>query len=183
MAGTFTTFLEFMLLLGANVLSGAAGFIPSVFMTTLNIKMFGIEGGAMLTLLGEIFGALAGFHLYRYGFAKAKAGWLNHRFWKFWRHQPDKRIFFGIVAMRLVPFVPSGLVTAGAALTTIRALPFMVASTIGKIPAVLLELAAVYGFIHLVPVSLQYAFLAAVLVFVAWSWQKSRVKALEKNPG
>jgi uncharacterized membrane protein YdjX (TVP38/TMEM64 family) len=177
MTEIFITLMEFLLLLAANILSGALGFLPSFIMTAVNIKSFGLEAGAVLTLLGEILGALAGFHLYRYGFAKAKPTWQNHRYWKFWQEQPDSRVFLGVVVMRLVPFVPSGLVTAGAALTKIRAWPFMAASTTGKVPAVALELAAVYGFVQFVPPSLQFAALGAVLVFIAWSWQKRRLKS------
>ena len=177
----FSTVLEFLLLLAANILSGALGFFPSFIMTAVNIKRFGLEAGAALTLLGEIFGAMAGFHLYRYGFAKAKTSWQSHRYWTFWQEQPDSRVFLGVVLMRLVPFVPSGLVTAGAALTKIRAWPFMAASTIGKVPAVALELAAVYGFVQFVPSFLQYAALGAVLVFIAWSWQKRRLKTGSRN--
>lgn len=179
MTEIFITLLEFLLLLAANILTGALGFIPSFVMTAVNIRSFGLQGGAALTLLGEIFGALAGFHLYRFGFSKAASSWQRHRFWNFWHGQPDSRVFKAVILMRLVPFVPSGLVTAGAALTNIRAWPFMAASTIGKVPAVFLELAAVYGFVQVAPPVLQYAAFCAVLIFIAWTWHKRRLETSE----
>lgn len=174
----FINAMQFLLLLAANILSGAVGFIPSVFMTALNIKWFGLEGGAVLTLLGEIFGALAGFHLYRFGFAKAKDAWRSHRFWSICQQQSRKKVFFGVIALRLLPFVPSGIVTAGAALTTIQPMPFLAASTLGKIPAVLFELALVYGFIQTVPAGWQWGTFAIILFFAAWSWRKNRSKSV-----
>lgn len=182
MPETIESFCLFVLLLLLNVLSGAVGFVPSVFLTALNIKLFGVQGGVVLTLLGEILGAFAGFHLYRYGFSKVKESWRNHRFWQFWCRQPDNRVFFGVLAFRLLPFIPSGLVTAGAAMTAIRTVPFMVSSTIGKIPAVLLELAVVFSFLKAVPPSLQYGLLFALLAIAAGFWLKKWHKSLSSRP-
>lgn len=44
-----------------------------------------------------------------------------------------------IVALRLFPFIPSGLINLGAALSKISTLHFTLASAIGKIPAMLIE--------------------------------------------
>jgi uncharacterized membrane protein YdjX (TVP38/TMEM64 family) len=46
--------------------------------------------------------------------------------------------------MRLLPFVPSGLVTFAAAVGKVRLFLFLVASSLGKIPALLIEAYAVY---------------------------------------
>lgn len=44
-----------------------------------------------------------------------------------------------VVALRLFPFIPSGLINLGAALSKISILHFTLASAIGKIPAMLIE--------------------------------------------
>ena len=50
-----------------------------------------------------------------------------------------KDAFVLILILRLIPFVPSGLVTFGAAIGEVSVLVFFAASTLGKIPALLIE--------------------------------------------
>lgn len=159
-----------------NLAVGAAGFVPSFLVTAVNIQSFGIYGGGALTFAGEIFGALLGFYLYRYGFSKANPKWLRHPYWQKFRHQSDKRVFSLVILLRLLPFMPSGFVTVGAALTTISAKLFWIASTIGKVPAVMLELAAVYGFTQVVPTNVQYILFGTVLAVSLVLWQLERLK-------
>ncbi len=55
-----------------------------------------------------------------------------------------KEAFYAIFALRLIPFVPSGLVTFTAAMGRAGLALFAVASSTGKIPALLLEGYAAY---------------------------------------
>ena len=54
------------------------------------------------------------------------------------------KAFWLIFSLRLIPFVPSGLVTFAAAIGKVSAVTFLVASSVGKLPALLLEGYAVY---------------------------------------
>ncbi|QHJ72358.1 DedA family protein [Planococcus halotolerans] len=159
-----------------NLGVGAIGFFPSFLVTGLNVSSFGITLGTVLSLSGEIFGAIAGFYLYRFGFKKMDPGWLKHRFWTRIQTSSTSQVFWTIILLRLIPFVPSGLVTAGASLTSISGPLFIVASTIGKIPAVFIEVAVVYGLIHTIPVSYQYSLAIMTLVIVLVIWTKSKRK-------
>lgn len=152
------------------------GFFPSVLLTALNINVFGIALGTALSLSGEIFGAIAGFYLYRFGFSKIDPGWLKKPFWLYIQRSSVSHVFWAVISLRLIPFVPSGLVTAGAALTPISAPLFMIASTLGKIPAVILEVAIVYGIIHSIPLTYQYGLATGILVVTVVIWNKSRRK-------
>lgn len=180
---SFLLALEFLVLLLANFVVGAVGFIPSILITAVNIDSFGLYIGAALTFSGEIFGAWIGFYLYRYGFAKADPKWLRHPFWQRFTCQSTKRIFILVILLRLLPFMPSGFVTAGAALTAISGKHFWIASTIGKIPAVILELAVVYGVIQTVPKNIQVMLFGAILAVSAIAWLKSakQKKSLQSN--
>lgn len=80
--------------------------------------------------------------------------------------------------LRLIPFVPSGLVTAGASLTLISGPLFTIASTIGKIPAVFLEVAVVYGLINTIPSGYQYSIAILILIVSLLIWNKNRRKPL-----
>ena len=165
--------IEIFFLLLINIAVGAVGFIPSVLITAVNIQSFGLYGGAILTFSGEIIGALLGFYLYRFGFSKIKPNWKRHRIWQKLQQQSIKQVFSMVIILRLLPFMPSGLVTAGAALTPISGKLFWLASTIGKVPAVLLELAAVYGVTQLAPKSIQYALFCIVITGSLVLWRKS----------
>lgn len=168
--------IDFLLLLLLNMGLGAVGFFPSVILTGLNINLFGITLGTVLSLSGEIFGAIAGFYLYRFGFSKIDPQWLKKPFWQPLQRSSASQVFWAVISLRLIPFVPSGLVTAGAALTPISGPLFMVASTIGKIPAVILEVAVVYGIILTVPLSYQYGLGAGLLLLTIAIWYRNRRK-------
>lgn len=179
----FLLALEFLVLLLANLVVGAVGFIPSILITAVNIDSFGLYSGSALTFSGEIFGAWIGFYLYRYGFAKADPEWLRHTFWQRFTCQSTKRVFILVILLRLLPFMPSGFVTAGAALTTISGKHFWIASTIGKIPAVILELAVVYGVIQTVPKNIQVMLFGAILAVsaIAWLTSTKQKKSLQSS--
>lgn len=169
---------EFLLLLIFNISMGAVGFFPSFLLTALNISSFGLTIGTLLSLSGEIFGAIAGFYLYRYGFTKINPKWLKRPFWLYIQRSSISRVFWAILLLRLLPFVPSGLVTAGAALTPIPGSLFMVASTIGKIPAVSLEVAVVYGLVESIPPGYQYGLFILILFLFLLIWAKNKRKKL-----
>ncbi|ETP69655.1 hypothetical protein G159_06085 [Planococcus glaciei CHR43] len=166
--------LEIIALLLLNLAAGALGFVPSFLLTGLNISSFGVATGTVLSLAGEIFGAILGFYLYRFGFSKVQPSWKQSRFWNYMHKQPAATVFWGILLFRLLPFVPSGLVTAGAALTPINGLLFFIASSLGKIPAVFLEAAIVYGIIETVPAVVQYAVGIAVFLAALFVWLHKR---------
>jgi uncharacterized membrane protein YdjX (TVP38/TMEM64 family) len=128
-----------------SLLVAIAGILPSVFVTAANIAFFGFWEGFVLSFLGEALGALISFLLYRKGFRKA-VDIKSARFPKLQRLiQAEGREAFGLVlSLRLLPFVPSGMVTFAAAVGRISTGTFFVASTLGKIPALLLEAWSVY---------------------------------------
>lgn len=132
--------IAFLLSILCNILISIIGVIPSVFLTALNVKLFGFIGGAAVSLIGEAAGAVAAFFLYRHGFRK----WVNQhaaRYPKAERllHVEGKEAFLLVLSLRLLPFVPSSLVTLFAALGKMDWLSFLIASTTGKVPALLIE--------------------------------------------
>lgn len=174
--GMLASILEILALLALNLAIGAIGLVPSFLVTGLNIHALGLMGGTAISLAGEILGAVIGFYLYRFGFSKIESSWKKSRPWQFMHKQTTGTVFFGILLFRLIPFVPSGLVTAAASLTTISGFWFFVASSIGKIPAVFVEVAAVNGFMEMVPTSYQYATALIVLAAALLVWMAKRKK-------
>ena len=127
-----------------SIIIAIMGVVPSVFITAANILFFGFWNGLFISFLGEAIGAAIAFLLYRKGFKKTVEKRLD-KYPKVKRliHAQDKEAFFLVLALRLIPFVPSGLITFAAAVGKISFLIFIIASSLGKLPALLIEAYAV----------------------------------------
>lgn len=136
--------MAFIISIGLSIIIAMAGVVPSVFITAANILFFGFWNGMFISFLGEAVGAGIAFLSYRAGFKKAVIKNLE-RYPKAKRllEAGDKDAFYLVIALRLIPFVPSGLITFAAAVGRIGFLVFMVASSLGKIPALFIEAWAV----------------------------------------
>ena len=132
--------LAIVLSLLVSILVAVIGLIPSVFVTTANIIFFGFWPGTLISFAGEVIGSVVAFYLYRRGFKKIALQKIH----KYKRVAPllnatGKKAFSLIFILRLLPFVPSGIVTFVAAIGKVSAPVFLLASSLGKIPSLLLE--------------------------------------------
>lgn len=132
--------LALLISLLASILIALAGILPSVFITAANIIFFGFWPGTLISFAGEAIGAAIAFALYRKGFKKL-SGTKLHRYPKVQKlaEVTGKEAFLLILSLRLLPFIPSGLVTFAAAIGRVSFFTFILASSFGKIPALLLE--------------------------------------------
>ena len=116
------------------------GIVPSVFITGANILFFGFWYGTFISFLGETIGAIIAFLLYRKGFkTKTQKGLQKFPKLKPLIEAKGGQAFSLILSLRLLPFVPSGLVTFAAAIGKVSLSIFLIASSLGKIPALLIE--------------------------------------------
>jgi uncharacterized membrane protein YdjX (TVP38/TMEM64 family) len=131
--------------LAISIVIAVLGLVPSVFITAANIIFFGFWEGTLISFLGEALGAIIAFFLYRKGFKKSAHTQLQ-KFPKLEQliDSDGKTAFLLILSLRLIPFVPSGLVTFAAAIGKVSAITFLLASSIGKAPALLIEAYSVY---------------------------------------
>lgn len=138
--------LALFISLGVSIVVAVLGLVPSVFITAANLLFFGFWKGTLISFLGESIGALVAYFLYRYGFKKTSQKGLE-RFPKVKRlvDAKGKEAFLLILSLRLIPFVPSGLVTFAAAVGNASPVIFLTAGSLGKIPALLLEAYSVYA--------------------------------------
>ncbi len=131
--------------IGINILIALLGVVPSVFLTAANVLFFGFWPGTLISFAGESIGALVAFLLYRSGFKKNVGERLE-------KYPSAKKLLdaqglqaaYIIVSLRLLPFVPSGIVTFTAAIGRVTLPTFFVSSSLGKAPALLLEAYAAY---------------------------------------
>jgi uncharacterized membrane protein YdjX (TVP38/TMEM64 family) len=128
-----------------SIVVAILGVVPSIFITGANILFFGFWKGTLISFLGETIGAAVSFFLYRKGF-KSKTQKGLQKFPKVSRliEVQGKEAFKLILSLRLLPFVPSGLVTFTAAIGKVSINTFLTASSLGKIPALLFEAYSVY---------------------------------------
>lgn len=135
----------FVLSIIISIIVAILGVIPSVFVTGANIIFFGFWQGTLISFIGESLGAIIAFILYRKGFRKFSVKSVDkYPKAKALLFKDGMEAFYFILSLRLLPFVPSGLVTFLSSIGKVSFLIFAIASTIGKIPALLIEAYSVY---------------------------------------
>ncbi|MED4971351.1 TVP38/TMEM64 family protein [Parageobacillus toebii] len=167
-----------------NIIISILGLVPSVFLTAANLAVFGFWKGTFLSFAGEAIGAIISFVLYRKGFRKLSVTKLfsHPKVPKVRRLLEAKGLeaFFLILSLRLLPFVPSGVVTFVAAIGKTSLLIFMIASSIGKIPALLLEAYSVYQLMNWTWQGKVILTFLSVFLFL-FTWKKINRKKAQTN--
>lgn len=139
----FFEYPKFALLISIiiNVVISVLGFIPSFFLTAANILFFGFWKGTFISFIGEAVGAIISFYIYRKGFKRFnnKIDHLKYPSLRKLIKVTGLEAFTLILAFRLFPFIPSGFVNIFAALGKMSVFIFVLASSLGKIPALLIE--------------------------------------------
>ncbi|MCR8845560.1 VTT domain-containing protein [Paenibacillus sp. SC116] len=123
-----------------NIVISVAGVIPSIWLTGANVIAFGPELGFAVSLIGETLGAVSALILYRRGLSNIPAIKQQRWAWLQRLHQYGRvtRACLVLVA-RFIPLVPSGVVNAIAALSTMSMLDFTLMTIIGKAPSIWIE--------------------------------------------
>ncbi|MDR6224836.1 TVP38/TMEM64 family protein [Desmospora profundinema] len=154
---------------GVNVI----GFIPSVFVTGANVWIWGPFWGFWLSWAGEVLGAAIAFFLFRKGIRR----WQRRRNKPDWRwirnlnRWPPGRQFASILLARIAPMVPSGAVNLLGAFTRIRFELFLLATMIGKIPSIALEVLVSYDVMHFQENAFRLVTILTMLLLGWWIWR------------
>jgi uncharacterized membrane protein YdjX (TVP38/TMEM64 family) len=157
-----------------SILIAIVGVVPSVFITAANILFFGFWYGTLISFLGEASGAGIAFVLYRMGFKKMASNALQ----KYPRLEKlidanNREASYLIFSLRLIPFVPSGLITFAAAIGKVSFIIFLLSSSLGKIPALLMEAYSVY---EVTQFGWQGKLILAVVAFAMIYWLFTKKK-------
>ncbi|WDV45161.1 VTT domain-containing protein [Clostridiaceae bacterium M8S5] len=132
-----------------NIGIALVGALPSVFVTGANIVFFGSIKGFFISLLGETIGAYITFTIYRLGLKKRinkltdKNKLLNRL-----ANSEGKKAGLLIFEGRVIPFLPSGLVTLAGSISNVDSLTFTIATFVGKMPSIALEALVSYQIIN-----------------------------------
>jgi len=113
--------------------------IPYPVLAGMIGSIFGIGLGLGISLAGIALGTILMFSMARYGFQQ----WTQQTLEKYPKIKEyealfNQNAFLGIVAVRLIPVVPSPVVNILCGVSTVSTIKFLVASLIGKLPAVFL---------------------------------------------
>jgi uncharacterized membrane protein YdjX (TVP38/TMEM64 family) len=127
-----------------------SGILPSAFLTAANITILGFKAGLLVSIAGEALGAIVAFILYRKGMKKLtnEVNIKNKLLLKLQNTNGWESILI-VIMLRILPFVPSGIVTLTAAFSKMGLLSFAIASTIGKIPSLIIEAYSINSFLKL----------------------------------
>ncbi|WP_300349762.1 VTT domain-containing protein [Clostridium sp.] len=147
----FNTYSEIAIFISLfiSIIIALLGVVPSVFVTGANIVFFGTIKGFFISLLGEVIGGWISFVLYKKG-TKKLIGIVEGKYKIIIDNIlncEDKKLGLFIFEGRLVPFIPSGVVTLAASMSNVSNLTFIVSTLFGKIPSILIEVTVSYGLI------------------------------------
>jgi uncharacterized membrane protein YdjX (TVP38/TMEM64 family) len=143
----FISYKDYALIISIviNIFIALLALIPSVFITAVNVTFFGFWDGMWISFIGESLGALIAFLAYRKGIKLFSINEkISHPKAKKLLTSKGKNAFYLILWLRLMPFIPSGLVTILAALGEVSVITYFIASSIGKFPATLMEAYSVH---------------------------------------
>lgn len=131
-----------------NIIIAISGVLPSAFITAGTVGILGFENGLIILIIGEAAGAMVSFFLYRKGVYKLsdylKIKKFENKYLRRLQNTEGIKAFLIVILLRVLPFVPSGIVTLTAAISKMNFLSFSIASTLGKIPALYIEAYSVY---------------------------------------
>lgn len=134
--GSWAILVSFVL----DVLINAGSVFPSVFLSTANGLIFGLPLGILISWLAETVGVVLSFLLMRFFFRDtaelliAKSNSLQHI-----DRASGEKGFYWIAVARMLPYVPSGILTAVGAVSRISVKDYIIANLIGKFPSTSLE--------------------------------------------
>ncbi|TMU87539.1 TVP38/TMEM64 family protein [Bacillus sp. BHET2] len=130
----------FIISITISIVISILGFLPSIFLTAFNISVFGLWAGIAISIVGESLGAIISFFLFRKGMQLAGVDRiLTNKYFLKLKESSGKEWILLLFFFRIVPFVPSSVVTIAAAFSSISIFSFTAISSLGKIPSLLIE--------------------------------------------
>ncbi|MCR5833776.1 MAG: TVP38/TMEM64 family protein [Selenomonadaceae bacterium] len=170
--GSMAIVFSFLLTMFVN----AIGFPPAIIFSTANTLIFGIVPGIILSVIAETIGVTISFQLLRFFFRdSAKKFIAKHKMLTSVDKYSSRNGFTVMLIARVVPYIPSGILNAAGALSSITLFDYFLSSLIGKFPSTSIE--AIIGHDAILQEQditriVIAVILAIVLIFWAWRYQK-----------
>lgn len=176
--GVYAAFMSFFI----DVVINIVGFLPSIFISTANGLIFGLFWGVVISWLAETVGVIISFYMMRTlfrGVAKniiQKSKTLSrldaHESWQ------------AMATARAIPYMPNGLVTAVAALSSMTFKDYALGCLVGKLPSTALEVILGHDVLNLEQNSLRLTvIIVAVAVIYGGVWYYYRKRNRKNETG
>ena len=179
--GSWALVFSFWLTLFVNAL----GFPPAIIFSTANTLIFGIVPGIVLSCVAETVGVTISFLLLRFFFRDTAEKIIakNTTLSNIDKYSGKNGFAFMLIA-RMVPYIPSVLLNAVGALSSLSLRDYVITSFIGKFPSTGIE--AIIGHDAITqeedPTRLIVVVILAILLIVgAWWYQKKHLENETSN--
>ena len=134
--GSMAIVFAFLLTLFVNAL----GFPPAIIFSTANTLIFGIFWGITLSVVAETVGVTISFLLLRFFFRESAEKIISKsKFLTSIDGYSTNKGFIVMLIARMVPYLPSGLLNAVGALSSLSLRDYFLSSLIGKFPSTGIE--------------------------------------------
>lgn len=134
--GELAVVFSFLLTLFVNAL----GFPPAIIFSTANTLIFGIFWGIVISVAAETVGVTISFLLLRFFFRdNAKKLIKKSKFLSSVDKYSSKKGFVVMLIARMVPYIPSGVLNAVGALSSLSLRDYVLSAFIGKFPSTGIE--------------------------------------------
>lgn len=134
--GELAVVFSFLLTLFVNAL----GFPPAIIFSTANTLIFGIFWGIVISVAAETVGVTISFLLLRFFFRDTAQKLIKKsKFLSSVDKYSSKKGFVVMLIARMVPYIPSGVLNAVGALSSLSLRDYVITSFIGKFPSTGIE--------------------------------------------
>ncbi|MBP2626978.1 MAG: associated protein [Firmicutes bacterium] len=134
--GSYAMLVSFLIIVFINI----AAVLPNVLIVAATGVIFGVVEGTLISWIGESIGVIISFILMRYLFrSNAQSIIARSKGLKKIDDFSGKKGFRIMLLARSIPYIPSGLITALGALSSIGLADYSIATFIGKLPSALIE--------------------------------------------
>jgi uncharacterized membrane protein YdjX (TVP38/TMEM64 family) len=132
-----------------DILINMVGFLPSIFISTANGIVFGIGPGIVISWVAETIGVILSFILMRTVLRSSaeeliKKSNMLQKIDEFSSASGFKMMLFA----RMLPYFPSGIITALGAVSRISLKDYILANLLGKFPSTALEVVVGYDIVN-----------------------------------
>jgi uncharacterized membrane protein YdjX (TVP38/TMEM64 family) len=154
--------------------------IPFIVLSGANGVVFGVGWGTVISWAGEVIGAGVAFLVYRYYLRPAVVKRFYHSpHWAYVERFSGKRGFKTVFVARVLPVIPSGILTAIAAISNISVWDFWWATVLGKIPSVFVKTMVGHDLLFFEANKTRFivGLILLILLYMAgWWWKRKKKK-------
>ena len=177
--GEMAVVFAFLLTLFVNAL----GFPPAIIFSTANTLIFGIFWGIVISVVAETVGVTISFLLLRFFFREQAEQIISKsKFLSKIDHYSGEKGFVIMLIARMVPYLPSALLNAVGALSSLSLRDYFISSLIGKFPSTGIE--AIIGHDTILQEEDMTRIIVVVIfaiVLIAWAWYYERKIRSQSN--